>query len=78
MTRKTKKTQGLVASDGERPIIARINNNVSKIMYAIFFDGHGPVLPVPVSKCSSVTGQRAGSLKGTLIKLNDRLMYRGS
>ena len=33
-----------VASDGERPVIARRNKAVSKIMYANFFDGHGPVL----------------------------------
>ena len=46
-----------MASDGERPVIARRNKTVSKTMYAIFFDGHGPVLQVPVSKGSSVTGQ---------------------
>ena len=42
---------------GERSVIARRNKTVSKTMYAIFFDGHGPVLQVPVPKGSSVTGQ---------------------
>ena len=46
-----------VASDGERPVIARRNKTVSKTMYAIFFDGHGPVLQVPVPKSLSVTAQ---------------------
>ena len=42
---------------GERLFIARRNKTVSKTMYAIFFDGHSPVLEVPVPKGSSVTGE---------------------
>lgn len=46
-----------IASDGERPIIARRQKTSNRILYAIFFDSTGPVLQIPVPKGRSVTGK---------------------
>ena len=48
-----------MASDGERKgrLLPAYKKTVSKTMYTFFFDGHGPILQVPVPKGSSVTGQ---------------------
>ena len=67
---KQRKNQIWVASYGERPFIARRNKTVSKTMYAIFFDEHGPVLQVPVLKGSLVTGQfYKEQILGKLVKV---------
>ena len=47
-----------VSSEGDRPVIACCCKTPNRMLYAIFFDSKGPVLPVlqiPVPKGSSVT-----------------------
>ena len=46
-----------VSSEGDRPVIARRCKTSNRILYAIFFDLKCPVLQIPVSKGSSVTGK---------------------
>ena len=46
-----------VSSEGDRPVIARHCKTSNRMLYAIFFDSKGPVLQIPVPKCSSVTGK---------------------
>ena len=46
-----------VSSEGDRPVIARRCKTSNRMLYAIFFDLKGPVLQIPVSKGSSVTGK---------------------
>ena len=46
-----------VSSEGDRPVIARRCKTSNRMLYAIFFDSKGPVLPIPVPKGSSVTGK---------------------
>ena len=46
-----------VSSEGNRPVIARRCKTSNRMLYAIFFDSKGPVLQIPVSKGSSVTGK---------------------
>ena len=44
-----------LSSEGNRPVIARRCKTSNRMLYAIFFDSKGPVLQIPVPKCSSVT-----------------------
>ena len=46
-----------VSSEGDRPVIARHCKTSNCMLYAIFFDSKGPVLQIPVTKGSSVTGK---------------------
>ena len=46
-----------VSSEGHRPVIARRCKTLDRMLYAILFDSKGPVLQIPVSKGSSVTGK---------------------
>ena len=46
-----------VSSEGDRPVIARCCKTTNRILFAIFFDLKGPVLQIPVTKGSSVTGK---------------------
>ena len=46
-----------VSSEGVTPVIARRCKTSNRMLYAIFFDSKGPVLQIPVPKCSSVTGK---------------------
>ena len=46
-----------VSSEGNRPVIARRCKTSNRMLYAIFFDSKGPVLQIPISKGSSVTGK---------------------
>ena len=46
-----------VSSEGNRPVIACHCKTSNRMWYAIFFDLKGPVLQIPVSKGSSVTGK---------------------
>ena len=46
-----------VSSEGNRPVIAHGCETSNRMLYAIFFDSKGPVLQIPVPKCSSVTGK---------------------
>ena len=46
-----------VSSEGDRPVIARRCKTSNHMLHAIFFDSKGPVLQIPVSKGSSVTGK---------------------
>ena len=46
-----------VSSEGDRPVIARRCKTSNRMLYVIFFDSKGPVLQIPVSKGSSVTGK---------------------
>ena len=51
------KNEVWVSSEGDRPVIARRCKTSNRMLYAIFFDSIGPVLQIPVSKGSSVTGK---------------------
>ena len=44
-----------VSSEGNRPVIVRCCKTSNRMLYAIFFYSKGPVLQIPVLKCSSVT-----------------------
>ena len=44
-------------SEGDRPVIARCCKTSNRMLYMIFFDSKGPVLQIPVSKGTSVTGK---------------------
>ena len=46
-----------VSSEGDRPVIACRYKTSNRMLYAIFFDSKSPVLQIPVSKGSSVTGK---------------------
>ena len=46
-----------VSSEGNRPVIAGLCKTSNRMLYAIFFDLKGPVLHIPVTKGSSVTGK---------------------
>ena len=46
-----------VGEFGERPKIARRNKSAGRVLYALFFDGRGPVAQIPVPEGRSVTGQ---------------------
>ena len=46
-----------VSSEGDRPVIARCCKTSNPMFYATFFDLKGPVLQIPVTKGSSVTGR---------------------
>lgn len=45
-----------VGENNARPVIARRNRSVRRVMYALFFDSDGIVAQVPVPEHSSVTG----------------------
>ena len=62
----------------EKPVIARRNETVSKTMYAIFFDGHSPVLQVPVPRGSSMTAHfyKEQILKLVLCATEDKLYVK--
>ena len=46
-----------VASEGDRPVIARRCKTSNRMLYVIFFYSKGLVLQIPVPKVSSVTGK---------------------
>ena len=46
-----------VSSEGDRPVIAHRCKTSNRMLYAIFFDSKGPVLQIPVTKGSPVTGK---------------------
>ena len=46
-----------VSSEGNRPVIACRYKTSNRMLYAIFFVSKGPVLQIPVSKGSSVSGK---------------------
>ena len=41
----------------DRPVIVRCCKTSNRMLYTIFFDSKGPVLQIPVSIGSSVTGK---------------------
>ena len=45
------------SSEGDRPVIAHHCKTSNRMLYAIFFDSKDPVLQIPVTKGSSVTGK---------------------
>ena len=46
-----------VSFEGDRPVIAGRCKTSNRMLYALFFDSKGPVLHIPVTKGSSVTGK---------------------